>query len=168
MDGKKKIFQITGYQNSGKTTLVQEIIKYGDKAGLNIGSIKHHGHGGASVKENLDKDSDKHLQAGAVYAAVEGNGELIIKNQSKNWSLEDLIIIYERLPIDLILIEGYKHALLPKAVIIRNNEDLCLLKELSNIQAVLTWIPINETVAFPVFSIDQKRIFIEWLFKYLF
>lgn len=168
MDRTPKIFQIVGFQNSGKTTLVQDIIGYGDKFGLKIGTIKHHGHGGTPAKEKMEKDSGKHLHAGAVYAAVEGNGELIIKKQSKRWSLEEVIGFYDRLPLDLILIEGYKYALLPKAVLIRNKEDLILLEKLTNIQAVLTWIPINETVPLPVFSIDQKRSFMEWLFGFLF
>jgi len=168
MEGKTKIFQITGFQNSGKTTIIQDIIAYGEKAGLKIGSIKHHGHGGTPAKENLDKDSDKHLHAGADYAAVEGKGELMIKNKSNHWFLDEIIDIYQHFSLDLILIEGYKHSRLPKAVIIRSREDVALLKELSNVQAVITWIPLNDTIPIPVFPIDQKSSFVGWLFQYLF
>ncbi|PKR82751.1 molybdopterin-guanine dinucleotide biosynthesis protein B [Heyndrickxia camelliae] len=167
MEGKTQIFQIVGYQNSGKTTIIQEITERAKKAGLKIGSIKHHGHSGTPTKESNEKDSEKHLQAGAVYAAVEGNGELIIKNQFNYWSLDEILDIYRHLSLDLILIEGYKHSQLPKAVIIRSKEDLPLLKELSNVQAVITWIPLTGTYEIPVFSIEQKSTFMEWLFHYL-
>lgn len=168
MERKTEIFQIVGFQNSGKTTLVQEIIRYGDKLGLKSGTIKHHGHGGTPSKENKEKDSEKHLNAGAVYAAVEGNGELVIKKQTQYWSLDEIIDYYHRLSLDLILIEGYKYAPISKAVIIRNQNDLYLLKELTNIQVVLSWIPLKETVPFPVFSIEEKSRFIAWFFPFLF
>ncbi|MGV3466483.1 MAG: molybdopterin-guanine dinucleotide biosynthesis protein B [Heyndrickxia sp.] len=167
MEGKTKVFQIVGFKNSGKTTIIKDIIKYGEKAGLKIGSIKHHGHGGTPEKETMNKDSEKHLQAGAVYAAVEGNGELIIKNQLNYWSLNEIIDFYGHLSLDFILVEGFKHSRLPKAVIIRSKEDLPLLKELSDVQAVITWISLSDTLAIPVFSIDQKSSFMQWLFRYL-
>jgi molybdopterin-guanine dinucleotide biosynthesis adapter protein len=52
-----------------------------------------------------------------------------------------------------------------KAVLIRHKEDLCLVNNLSNIQAVLTWIPIDETGDYPIFSIINTDQFIKWLFN---
>jgi len=69
----RTVLQIVGYQNSGKTTLAEKLISYACNKGLRVGSIKHHGHGGAPAS-NLTKDSTRHAQAGAVVSAVEGDG----------------------------------------------------------------------------------------------
>ncbi|MGW9607156.1 molybdopterin-guanine dinucleotide biosynthesis protein B, partial [Heyndrickxia sporothermodurans] len=139
MDRNPQIFQIVGYQNSGKTTVIQEIIRYWTEHNLSVGTIKHHGHGGTPSTTNRLKDSDKHRIAGSMITAVEGKGELLLQNKDRKWALQDILKIYELLPIDLILIEGYKYESYPKAVIIRNKEDIKLLDKLNNISAVLTW-----------------------------
>ncbi|MFK4997842.1 molybdopterin-guanine dinucleotide biosynthesis protein B [Bacillus sp. N9] len=69
-----KIFQVVGYQNSGKTTLMEKMIEYGSRIGIAIGTIKHHGHGGVPLRRHGEKDSDKHRAAGAIVTAVEGEG----------------------------------------------------------------------------------------------
>ena len=40
------IFQIVGYQNSGKTTFLNKLISHLTAVGINTATIKHHGHGG--------------------------------------------------------------------------------------------------------------------------
>ena len=56
----KKVFQIVGYQNSGKTTLMEKVISGAAEKGVRVAYIKHHGHGGAPDA----KDSTRHQQAG--------------------------------------------------------------------------------------------------------
>ncbi|MBS4173114.1 molybdopterin-guanine dinucleotide biosynthesis protein B [Bacillus sp. FJAT-49736] len=168
MERGTQIFQIVGFKNSGKTTLIERIIQYGNSYGMQSGTIKHHGHGGGPNVPISDKDTDKHLKSGALYTAVEGDGSLLIQNHSKDWSLNEIIEMYNHLSLDLILIEGYKHGSFPKAVLIRKKEDLGILEELSNIQAVLTWFPLNEDIKFPVFSVNEPALFIDWLFQFLF
>lgn len=67
----RKILQIVGYQNSGKTTLMEQLIKRATTEGLRVGTIKHHGHGGVPMIE-ASKDSSRHELAGASVTAVEG------------------------------------------------------------------------------------------------
>lgn len=165
MGRKSNVFQIVGFQNSGKTTLIQEISQYWNQNDLTVGSIKHHGHGGIPNNYLNKKDTDKHLKAGVIVSAVEGEGELLFKNAKQKWSLEEILQMYEIFTLDLILIEGYKHSLYPKAVIIRNEEDITLLNEIKNIQAVLTWVPIKKSVEFPLFHMENKLPFIRWLFE---
>lgn len=38
-----------GYQNSGKTTLVEKVIAELTRRGLRVGSLKHHGHHGFDI-----------------------------------------------------------------------------------------------------------------------
>ena len=164
MDRDRKVYQIVGFQNSGKTTLMEGIINYWSKHDLKVGTIKHHGHGGKPRKRVAEKDTYKHLNAGASIVACEGEGELVLLKQNLNWSLVDIIQFYENFSLDFILIEGYKYEDYPKAVLIRGEEDTYLLDQLSNIQAILTWVPLKNTYPYKIFSIKQKEEFIKWLF----
>lgn len=71
----QKILQVVGYQNSGKTTLMEQLIREATATELRVATIKHHGHGGIPDVES-SKDSTRHERAGAAVAAVEGGGVL--------------------------------------------------------------------------------------------
>ncbi|MDP4163143.1 MAG: molybdopterin-guanine dinucleotide biosynthesis protein B [Bacillota bacterium] len=136
---KPQIFQVVGYQNCGKTTLVSGLIKEWKKHGKKIVTIKHHGHGGKP--ETVEgKDSSKHIEAGAAASVVEGAGSLILHaNQLEHWSLSEQIELLSFFQPDTILIEGHKNAPFPKVVIIRKEDELKLINELENIQAIVYW-----------------------------
>lgn len=53
-----------GYQNSGKTTLVEKVIAELTRRGLRVGSLKHHGHHGFDIDVPA-KDTWRHHQAGS-------------------------------------------------------------------------------------------------------
>ena len=90
------IIQVIGYKNSGKTTLICDLIEKSKELGLNSATIKHHGHGGKpDVKENTD--SYLHKKAGAVMAGVEGDGELLLSITQSIWKLRDILRFYELL-----------------------------------------------------------------------
>lgn len=164
-----KIFQIVGFQNSGKTTLMGKLIAYGKKQGFRIGTIKHHGHGGPPEGTIQQKDSKKHLTTGAMISAVEGDGILQLATQNSLWNLKEIVSIYQAFPIDLLLIEGYKKENFSKFVLIRNENDLDHLKDLSNIKAIISWIPITSLSKIPVYSIHNCDAFVKDFFSgYLF
>jgi molybdopterin-guanine dinucleotide biosynthesis protein B len=140
---KLPIVQVVGYQNSGKTTLMEKLVKEFSAKGYKIGTIKHHGHGGHPVLGDRGKDSAIHRQAGAAIVAVEGNGTLQLTAQQSNWDLSKMIVLYESFSLDLILIEGYKMEGYPKVVFVRGQEDLELLQMLSNIICVITQFPLT-------------------------
>lgn len=100
------ILQIVGYQNSGKTTLVEKIVHVLAESEMKVATIKHHGHGG--FPEVAQKDSERHRKAGAVVSSVEGAGLLSLSSLKKKWSLQEIIRLYEFFEVDTILIEGYK------------------------------------------------------------
>lgn len=128
-----KIAQIVGYKNAGKTTLMKLLIHYFSAQKMKVGTLKHHGHGGdIDLPENTDSTS--YMEAGATVSGVQG--EIITQLTFTDLPFEELIHIYAALPIDLLLIEGYKEADYPKIVLLRNREDLSLLTELSHITAV--------------------------------
>lgn len=160
----RKILQIVGYQNSGKTTLMEQLIKQATKEGLRVGAIKHHGHGGVPMIET-SKDSSRHELAGAVVTAVEGAGTLRMSIHQDSWQLADILTIYESLPLDIILIEGYKNEHYPKVVLLRTAQDQVLLQQVTNILCVVYWpsYPLDPSLMIPAFSIHEETQYMEFL-----
>ncbi|MCA1029528.1 molybdopterin-guanine dinucleotide biosynthesis protein B [Bacillus timonensis] len=159
------ILQVVGYQNSGKTTLMVSLIEVLSREGLKVGTIKHHGHGGKPQLPDRKKDSEKHQQAGAMVSAVEGDGLLHLQASLEQLDVEKMIDFYQFFEPDVILVEGYKKAPFPKALLIRSMEDVHLLEELDNIIAVITWGNVKITCEIPVFDISEKHEYVKMLVK---
>ncbi|MBE7143407.1 MULTISPECIES: molybdopterin-guanine dinucleotide biosynthesis protein B [Bacillus cereus group] len=156
------ILQIVGYQNSGKTTLVEKIVHALAERKIKVATIKHHGHGG--FPEVAQKDSERHRKAGAVVSSVEGAGLLSLSSLREEWSLQEIIRLYEFFEVDIILIEGYKKESYPKVVLLRSEEDVELLHKVENIVAVITWYdaPANLREEYTVFHITEEELYIDW------
>ncbi len=156
------ILQIVGYQNSGKTTLVEKVVHALAQRGIKVATIKHHGHGG--FPEVVQKDSERHRKAGAVVSSVEGAGLLSLSSLREEWSLQDIIRLYEFFEVDTILIEGYKKENYPKVVLLRSAEDFELLHKVENVAAVITWqdAPLNVREEYKVFHITEEELYIDW------
>lgn len=165
---KIPILQIVGYQNSGKTTLMLKIIKKCVEHHLQIGTIKHHGHGGAPFLYDGNKDSVKHRQAGASVTTVEGEG-IIELTSCMQVDVDVILQFYNHLNLDAILIEGYKNLSFPKIVLIKTHYDLLTLTNLSNIQAVITWLQFETKPPHinTIFSIHEEDLYLDWILKYL-
>lgn len=163
---KPFIFQIVGYKNSGKTTVTTSLIKRLKADGLNVVSIKHHGHGGKpeTAKNN---DSMKHLKSGAIASIVEGDGSLLLQSEKIMWTLEEKIKLASFFQPDVILIEGHKNESYPKLLLVRKKEDL-ELRRLRNIQAVVVWDEVKEESFdhVPWFYVNDPSA-IDWTVDYL-
>ena len=108
-----KIFGIAGWKNSGKTTLVEKIIKDLVNRGYTASSIKHAHHEFEIDKEG--KDSYRHRQAGATQVIVSSeNLWAMISSQAyaEDTVLEKLLRKFD--PVDFIIVEGYKSEKHPK------------------------------------------------------
>ena len=146
-----RIIQIAGYKNSGKTTLVGDLIRYFSKKGLKTAALKHHGHGGTpAVTERTD--SAKFAEAGALMSGVEGAGVLQLTVSRTEWTIDQLLQFYRLMHFDLLMIEGYKTLDFNKIVLIRSLHDVHLLEQLSNIIAIVTSVQLDaKNMSYPVF-----------------
>lgn len=166
----KPILQIVGFQNSGKTTLIEKVITHMTDESIRIGVLKHHGHGGKPDSVDSGKDTERYRKAGAAVTAVEGAGMLQLHAEvSEGWSLEELLRLYDSLPVDVILVEGFKREAHPKVVILRTMDDWTLLEDLTNIVLVLTWFEreSDRDSSFPTFPISEEAVYLSWLSQYL-
>nr|WP_238941852.1 molybdopterin-guanine dinucleotide biosynthesis protein B [Bacillus sp. REN10] len=161
------ILQVVGYQNSGKTTLMEKLIHRAASEGLLVSSIKHHGHGGAPMNEAASKDSVRHYRAGAVVSGVEGDGVLSLTVKRDCWSLPQLLTLYQAFDVDVIFVEGYKQETYPKVVLLRGEEDIDLLYSLSNIQCVIYWeaCRLPNDLPYPAFPISDDKQSIDFLIR---
>ncbi|WP_053361869.1 molybdopterin-guanine dinucleotide biosynthesis protein B [Bacillus sp. FJAT-27251] len=165
---KPVIFQIAGYQDSGKTTAMMNLIARLSIQGYQVATIKHHGHGG---KPDLSekKDSGRHVKAGALASLIEGDGRVLLQAEKQGWDIQEQLKILSVLSPDIVLIEGHKHEGFPKAVLLRDEHDLHLLDELTNIKMAAWREPkagtIDVQTACPLFSEMEEAY--SWIEDYL-
>jgi molybdopterin-guanine dinucleotide biosynthesis adapter protein len=161
---KPFVFQIVGYQNSGKTTFMKTLLAQLKLNGLKTVTIKHHGHGGKPTI-NEEKDSAGHIRAGAVASLVEGGGRLILQAENIDWSLEEKLEFISAFKPDLIIVEGHKYEKYPKLLFIRNHEDGHLLHELDRVELVLYQESIEiDGIGQSFHRNDPKAV--QWLMDY--
>ncbi|WP_052455651.1 molybdopterin-guanine dinucleotide biosynthesis protein B [Bhargavaea cecembensis] len=134
-----RVLQVAGFKNSGKTTLVRELIAEARLMGLRAAAVKHHGHGGPPEMPPPDTDSMQFFSGGAVASAVSGGGVVQLHLETDEDGPGPLIRLAAAAGPDIVLVEGFKDADLEKIVIARSAEDWQELKGLKNI--VLAVVP---------------------------
>ena len=113
-----KVFGMAGWSGSGKTTLVERLIPVFTARGLRVSVIKHAHHG--FDLDRPGKDSWRHREAGATQVLMLSNDRWILMHELRGApepTLEEQLRLLA--PCDLVLIEGYKAAAVPKIEIHR-------------------------------------------------
>lgn len=109
----QRVLGITGWKNSGKTTLTERLVAELTRRGLKISTIKHAHHSFDIDKEGTD--SYRHRQAGAAEVAIVSGNRWALMHELRGEDEPRLEAILARLaPCDLVLIEGYKREAHPK------------------------------------------------------
>ena len=158
-----RILQVVGYQNSGKTTFVTEYIKEAVRYKVKVGTIKHHGHGGALVQSDQGKDTQKHREAGAQVTFVKGNDSFILSSNHITLTLSQMISMYSVFSLDVILIEGYKFEKYPKVVLLRSKDDLPMLEKVMNIKCVVASFSLPSEMKEKYLTFSTGEQCIRWL-----
>jgi molybdopterin-guanine dinucleotide biosynthesis protein B len=109
----RRIFGITGWKNSGKTTLTERLVAEFTRRGFAVSTVKHAHHAFDIDKEGTD--SFRHRAAGAREVAIVSEGRWALMHELRGESEPPLDQILARLAdCDLVLIEGYKREAHPK------------------------------------------------------
>lgn len=107
------LFGVTGWKNSGKTTLVTRLITEFVRRGFRVSSVKHAHH--AFDIDVPDTDSFRHREAGATEVAIVSGTRWALMHELRDADEPRLDDILARMgPADLMLIEGYKRERHPK------------------------------------------------------
>ena len=108
-----KVFGIAGYSNSGKTTLIEKLIPVFNRRGLRVSVIKHAHHG--FDLDRPGKDSWRHREAGATEVMMLSSDRWVLMHElrgAEEPSLDQQLAVLS--PCDVVLIEGFKAAPVPK------------------------------------------------------
>lgn len=116
---KTPILCVVGSSNSGKTNLVEELIKELSKKGYQVGSIKHTHH--KFEPDRPGKDSWRHRKAGSKISMIcSRRAFAIFSDWEQELSVEEIGSRFFH-DVDLILVEGYKNSRYPKIVVAGKN-----------------------------------------------
>jgi molybdopterin-guanine dinucleotide biosynthesis adapter protein len=108
-----KIFGFAGWSGSGKTTLIEQIIPRFVKRGLRVSLIKHAHH--TFDVDHPGKDSYRHRHAGAQEVLVTSSRRWVLMHELRGAAEPAFDEQIRHLaPCDLLLVEGFKHAPIPK------------------------------------------------------
>jgi molybdopterin-guanine dinucleotide biosynthesis protein B len=101
------VFGVTGWKNSGKTTLTERLVAELTRRGWKVSTVKHAHHEFDIDKEGTD--SFRHRQAGASEVAVVSGRRWALMHELRGEDEPALETVLGRLaPCDLVLVEGYK------------------------------------------------------------
>ncbi len=107
------VFGITGWKNSGKTTLVTRLVSELTGRGLVVSTVKHAHH--AFDIDKPGTDSHRHREAGASEVMVVSDHRWALMHELRDEDEPPMIQALERISdCDLILVEGYKREKHPK------------------------------------------------------
>jgi molybdopterin-guanine dinucleotide biosynthesis protein B len=108
-----RLFGFAGWSGSGKTTLIERVIPHLVARGIRVSLVKHAHH-----EFDIDqpgKDSYRHRQAGCTEVLVSSRVRWALMHELREDRELTLGQTLARLaPCDLVLVEGYKAAPIPK------------------------------------------------------
>ena len=161
-----------GRHNSGKTAVVCAVIGELARRGLDVGSIKHHGHVGFEI-DVPGKDSYRHRHAGATEVVVASPDAVArIKDVGKQPECGALL---ETMPgHDIVIVEGYRESGVPYVEVMRRASErdvraaetllsgdppAAMVAGVSDIPEVLAWCREHGLEAFALPDIGDAPAF---------
>jgi molybdopterin-guanine dinucleotide biosynthesis protein B len=159
LNKKPVISVVSSTSNSGKTTLIEGIVKVLKSRGYEVGVIKY------DVREfQIDypgKDSYRFTEAGADNVVIASDNKMaMIKKLHRENSIDELLVFFK--DADIIIVEGFKDNEFPKIEVYRRTGKSQLLYKnpeynFTNIVAIVSTEKIQSDI--PVFNLnDTDRI----------
>ena len=160
-----KIIGIAGFSGSGKTTLIEKVIPLLVQAGLRVSLIKHAHH--EFDVDQPGKDSYRHRHAGASEVLVSSSKRWALMHELRGAAEPSLEEQLKQLsPCDLVIVEGYKSAAIPKLEVHRRDGHTPLLfPEDSHVVAIATDEPLDTKL--PQLELDDAAAVASFIVQYL-
>lgn len=156
---KIPVLGFAAYSGTGKTTLIEKLVKHLKVQGLRVAVVKHDAHHIDIDREG--KDSWRFTQAGAEMSIVSSAEKTACIEQRP---LSFAQVIEKVHDVDLILVEGYKRESLTQIGICRKETGKGFPNELSRYAAVVTDLEELET-DIPRFGFEDIEELTEFIMK---
>ena len=145
------VVSIVGKSDSGKTTVMEGIIRELTARGWRVATVKHHVH-----EVDIDvpgKDSWRHAHAGSVAAMISSPTQFaVVRRVDTERTLEQLVEAAG--DVDLLLTEGFKRAGDVRIEVVRRARSDEMTSEPTQLFAVMTDAPEIIPAGIPVFPLD--------------
>ena len=162
-----KIFGFAGWSGSGKTTLIEKLIPRFVQLGLHVSLIKHAHH--TFDVDHPGKDSYRHRQAGASEILVTSSRRWVLMHELRGAAeptFEEQVKHFS--PCDLLLVEGFKHAPIPKLEVWRattgepmlhpNDRHIVAVASDRQVETGLPLLELNDDRAIAQFILAHLRL----------
>jgi molybdopterin-guanine dinucleotide biosynthesis adapter protein len=153
-----RTYGVTGWKNSGKTTLVERLVAEITGRGLTVSTLKHAHH--SFDVDRPGKDSHRHRLAGAGQVLVSSRYRWALMTENRAGPEPALSALLARLdPVDLVLVEGWKRDRHPKIEACRGaGFDELIARRDATVEAVATDRPVQvdpvDGRELPMFHLD--------------
>jgi molybdopterin-guanine dinucleotide biosynthesis protein B len=103
-----RVIGLAGWSGSGKTTLLVKLVTHITGLGYTVSTVKHAHH--AFDVDQPGKDSHRHRTAGATEVLIASTNRWALMHELADTPEPDLNQLLAHMsPVDLILVEGYRH-----------------------------------------------------------
>jgi molybdopterin-guanine dinucleotide biosynthesis protein B len=162
-----KTFGFAGWSGSGKTTLIEKLIPLFGRRGLRVSLIKHAHH--TFDVDHPGKDSYRHRQAGAAEVLVTSSRRWVLMHELRGAAEPSFEEQVKRLsPCDLLIVEGFKHAPIPKLEVWRsvtgegmlhpNDPHIVAVASDAKVDTRLPLLDLNDAAAIADFIVRHQKL----------
>ena len=162
-----KTFGFAGWSGSGKTTLIEKLMPLFVTRGLRVSLIKHAHH--TFDVDQPGKDSYRHRQAGAMEVLVTSARRWVLMHElggASEPSFEEQIRHFS--PCDLLIVEGFKFAPIPKLEVWRpetgqrmlhpNDPHIVAVASDAKLETTLPLLALNDAAAIAAFILAHLKL----------
>ena len=163
-----RIFGLAGWSESGKTTLMTALIPKLLARGVTVSTVKHAHH--AFDIDQPGKDSWRHRNAGACEVLIASDQRWALMHELREEPEPPLDRLIAQLsPVDLVLVEGFKHHPHPKIEVRRPSlgkpplypDDPSVVAVASDELLpglAVPWLPLSDPAAVACFIIEHQGL----------
>jgi molybdopterin-guanine dinucleotide biosynthesis protein B len=162
-----KVFGFAGWSGSGKTTLIEQLIPRFAGRGLKVSLVKHAHH--TFDVDQPGKDSYRHRHAGAAEILVTSSRRWVLMHELRGAPEPSFEEQLKRLsPCDLLLVEGFKHAPIPKLEVWRaetgepllhpNDPHIVAVASDAKVETKLPLLDLNDVTGIENFIVGHLKL----------
>lgn len=159
-----KLIAFCGPSDSGKTWMIERLVRLWTSYGLRVGVVKHCSKGYQMDREG--KDSARFWEGGAAAVAVVGPGEWAVRRREAD--VDPLQIAKQAFPegIDVAILEGFREVAVPRVRVFGASELPSIAAADTTIIAGVSRAPAP-ALGIPVFALIDAQGLSDFLTRYL-